>query len=76
MFRKGRFIPVSFANWDGNNGEVGSLHTQTPWYWLLLPHDTNYNLVFGAPVATSLIVLLIGVWIVWYLRRERDRSTA
>ncbi len=76
VFRRGQFIPVSFANWDGNNGEVGSLHTQTPWYWLLLPHDTNYNLVFGAPVATSLIVLLIGVWIVWYLRRERDRSTA
>ena len=31
-----RFIPVSFANWDGSNGEVGSKHTLTAWYWLYL----------------------------------------
>ena len=35
-FAENTFIPVSFANWDGSNGEVGSRHSLTSWYWLLL----------------------------------------
>jgi DMSO reductase family type II enzyme heme b subunit len=70
VFRKGQFIPVSFANWDGNNGELRSKHTQTPWFWLLLPHETNYNLVYGAPAATTLAFLLAGILLVWYMRRK------
>ena len=35
-FTEGQFIPISFANWDGSNEEVGSKHTLTRWYWLLL----------------------------------------
>ena len=41
IFNEGRFIPVSFANWDGSNGEKGSRHTLTTWYWLLLPPEVN-----------------------------------
>ncbi|MCK4707133.1 MAG: c-type cytochrome, partial [Gammaproteobacteria bacterium] len=26
-FDEGQFIPISFANWDGSNGEVGAKHT-------------------------------------------------
>jgi DMSO reductase family type II enzyme heme b subunit len=44
-FPKGQFIPVSFANWDGNNGEISSKHTMTTWVWLLLPPDINYTRV-------------------------------
>lgn len=36
-FARGRFIPLSFAHWDGSNGEIGSKHELTSWYWLLLP---------------------------------------
>lgn len=35
-FVKDQHIPISFANWDGSNGETGSKHTLSPWYWLLL----------------------------------------
>ena len=35
-FVEGEYIPISFANWDGSNGETGSKHTLSPWYWLLL----------------------------------------
>jgi len=83
VFRKGQFIPISFANWEGNNGEVGSRHTQTPWFWLLLPHETDYNLVYGAPLGTSLGFMCAGVLLIWRMRRgrpgadpsgERDRA--
>jgi DMSO reductase family type II enzyme heme b subunit len=70
IFRKGRFIPVSFANWDGNNGEVGSRHTLTPWFWLLLPPDTNYAVVYGSPLGTTLLFLLAGIALVRSERRK------
>jgi len=73
VFRKGQFIPVSFANWDGNNGEAGSKHTLTPWFWLLLPHDTNYTFVYGASLGTTLIFLLLGVVLAWRVRRSRPQ---
>jgi hypothetical protein len=71
VFRKGQFIPVSFASWDGNNGEVGSKHTLTPWFWLLLPPDTNYVLVYGASLGTTLAFLLAGFALVRSERRKR-----
>ena len=74
VFRKGQFIPVSFANWDGNNGEVGSRHTLTPWFWLLLPPDTNYARVYGASLGVSLAFLLAGMTLVWSKRRRRPGS--
>ena len=71
VFRKGQFIPVSFANWDGNNGEVGSKHTLTPWFWLLLPPETNYLRIYGYALGTVLAFLLAGVVLVWSERRRR-----
>ena len=76
VFRKGQFIPVSFANWDGNNGEAGSRHTLTPWFWLLLPHETNYTMVYGASLGTSALFFLAGVILVWQMRRNRSGSAA
>jgi len=71
IFRKGQFIPVSFANWDGNNGEAGSKHTLTPWFWLLLPPDTDYALVYGSSLGTTLAFLLAGFALVRSERRKR-----
>lgn len=61
---------MSFANWDGNNGEAGSRHTQTPWFWLLLPHETNYTRIYGISLGTSLLFFLAGVVLVWQMRRS------
>ncbi len=33
---EGVYIPIAVAAWDGSNGESGTKHTLTPWYWLLL----------------------------------------
>jgi DMSO reductase family type II enzyme heme b subunit len=73
VFRKGQFIPVSFANWDGNNGEIGSRHTLTPWLWLLLPLDINYAWVYGSSLGTALAFCLAGLALVGSERRKRQR---
>lgn len=73
-FPEGQFIPVSFANWEGNNGEIGSKHTLTTWYWLLLPPDTNNTLVYGAPFGTIMVTFLAGILLVRN-QRQKHRST-
>ncbi|MFQ5545492.1 MAG: ethylbenzene dehydrogenase-related protein, partial [Acidiferrobacterales bacterium] len=71
VFRRGQFIPVSFANWDGNNGEVGSRHTLTTWFWLLLPLDTNYIVVRGIPLGITFGTFLAGILVVRTQRRKQ-----
>ena len=70
-FDKGRFIPVSFANWDGSNGEVGSKHTLTTWYWLLLPPETDLMKVYGLPLGIGFLVFVAGLLLV---RSQRSRQ--
>ncbi|MCR4300067.1 MAG: c-type cytochrome [Sulfuricaulis sp.] len=69
-FPKGQFIPVSFANWDGNNGEIGSKHTMTTWVWLLLPPDIDYTRVYGIPLGTIVGSFLAGILLVRTQRRK------
>ncbi|SEH07271.1 c-type cytochrome [Candidatus Venteria ishoeyi] len=63
-FEEGRYIPISFANWDGSNGEQGSKHTLTSWYWLLLPPETDVKKVYGIPAAIFLLLFIIGLLVV------------
>ncbi|HEB97085.1 MAG TPA: hypothetical protein ENI96_11720 [Sedimenticola thiotaurini] len=70
-FDEGRFIPVSFANWDGSNGESGSKHTLTTWYWLVLPPQTDPMRVYGVPLGIALLVFLAGLGLVAGQRRKR-----
>ncbi len=74
-FDEGRFLPLSFANWDGSNGEVGSKHTLTSWYWLLLPADTDYTTVYGIPAGTAIGTLLLGIVLVRNQRRKRESAS-
>jgi DMSO reductase family type II enzyme heme b subunit len=74
-FDEGRFLPVSFANWDGSNGEVGSKHTLTSWYWLLLPADTNYTTVYAIPAGAAAGTLLLGIVLVRNQRQKRERTS-
>ncbi len=71
LFEEGRFIPVSFANWDGSNGESGSKHTLTTWYWLLLPPEMDVLKVYGIPAGIALLAFLAGLVLV---RSQRRRS--
>lgn len=54
QFEEGKFIPVAFAAWDGSNGESGSKHVMTTWYWAYLKPPSG-----GGVFATPLIVMAI-----------------
>ena len=64
QFFEGRFIPIAFAAWDGSNSEVGSKHTLTTWYWLLLkpPADSRPF------VAALAVIALLGATFFWWAR--------
>ncbi|MES0328170.1 MAG: c-type cytochrome, partial [Gammaproteobacteria bacterium] len=70
-FNEGQFIPISFANWDGNNGEAGSKHTLTSWYWLLLPMEPDKTKVYGLPVGVAILFFLLGLALV---RSQRNNK--
>lgn len=63
-FNEGQYIPISFANWDGSNGEIGSKHTLTTWYWLLLPPEINVLRVYGFPIGVMLMIFLLGLLLI------------
>lgn len=69
QFEEGRFVPVAFFAWDGSNSEVGTAHSITTWYWLLLkPASTSQPMIFGI-----LIALFIGGLLVWWGRNAAIR---
>ena len=74
IFDEGQFIPISFANWDGSNGEARSKHTLTTWYWLMLPSETNLAKVYGVPLFTGLLFFAAGLVTVRLQRREPDTA--
>lgn len=71
QFEKGQYLPISFANWDGSNGEKGSRHTLTSWYWLLLPPEINNTRVYGIPAGIAFVVFILGLLLI---RSQRSKS--
>jgi len=69
-FDEGRFMPISFANWDGSNGEVGAKHTLTTWYWLVLPPELDVTKVYGIPTGITLGMFLLGLIVVRGQRKK------
>lgn len=67
QFAEGRFIPVAFAAWDGSNGEKGSKHTMTTWYWLLLKPATGTKPL----VAALLVMCLLAGGLLWWARSAK-----
>ncbi|MCU7803813.1 MAG: c-type cytochrome [Candidatus Thiodiazotropha sp. (ex Lucinoma borealis)] len=70
VFSEGTFIPISFANWDGSNGETGSKHTLSTWYWLVLPPEIDNMKVYGLPAGIALLVFMLGLMLVSNQRRK------
>lgn len=56
QFLEGQFIPLALATWDGSNGESGSRHTMTGWYWLLLKPPAGPRPAIFALIVIALIV--------------------
>jgi len=57
QFVEGKFIPIAFAAWDGSNGEKGSKHELTTWYWLLLKPPVGSS-VYIVPIVVAVVVLV------------------
>jgi len=74
LFEEGQFLPISFANWDGSNGEVGSKHTLSTWYWLVLPKELDVTRVYGLPLGGALLVFFAGLLLVRSQRHEILKS--
>jgi DMSO reductase family type II enzyme heme b subunit len=65
QFEVGKFTPISFANWDGSNGEIGSKHTLSTWYWVLLEQPVGMG-VYVIPLISVFII----VGLQFYLARK------
>ncbi|MFQ5535269.1 MAG: c-type cytochrome [Sphingomonadales bacterium] len=72
-FAEGVFMPISFANWDGSNGEKGSKHKLTSWYWLYLPAPDKPMMTMGLPLAVWFVTFGLGLGIVRRQRRAVEK---
>jgi DMSO reductase family type II enzyme heme b subunit len=70
QFEAGKYFPMAFANWDGSNGEAGSMHTMTSWRWLLLRPETGSQVV-TYPLAVFAI-LVVGQFIFSAMGRRKE----
>ncbi len=59
QFEQGKYIPISFANWDGVAGEKGGRHSFTSWYWVKLKAPENKVSLYGIPLGSGLFAGLI-----------------
>ena len=71
QFLEGRFIPIAFAVWDGSNGEAGTKHTLTTWYWLLLASPAGLKPYLGA---LAVMILIAGVQFFWLRSASRKKA--
>ncbi|MBT3308836.1 MAG: hypothetical protein HOL04_08055 [Gammaproteobacteria bacterium] len=72
-FIEGQFLPISFANWDGSNGEKGAKHTLTSWGWLVLPPEVDEQRLYAVPGGVALFVFLMGLLLVRKQRMYRKQ---
>ncbi len=68
-FVEGQFLPISFANWDGSNGEKGAKHTLTTWSWLVLPPEVDYTRLYSVSGGIALALFLAGLMLIRSQRR-------
>lgn len=69
QFEVGKFTPIGFANWDGSNGEVGSKHTLSTWYWVLLEQPIGMN-VYAIPLISILIIVGLQFYLAKTYRKD------
>ena len=66
-FKRGDYIPVAFAAWDGSNMDTGSRHTMTGWHYILLePNPSRTHLIWPLAVAALLFIAELS----WFTGRK------
>ncbi|MFQ5563946.1 MAG: c-type cytochrome [Parvularculaceae bacterium] len=69
-FNEGAFVPISFASWDGSNGEIASKHSLTPWYWMILPSPVDPVKINFPPIIAAFFVFFAGLVVIRSARRR------
>jgi len=70
QFEEERYIPISFANWDGLAGEKGGRHSFTSWYWLKLEAREDKLSLIAIPAGSGLFAGLLFLVLVRQQRRK------
>jgi DMSO reductase family type II enzyme heme b subunit len=70
QFAEGKFIPMAFAAWDGTNGEKGSKHTMTTWYWILLKPETGMGVYL---IPFIVIIVISGAEFLWLRSAQKKK---
>lgn len=71
QFTRGKYIPIAFSAWDGNNGEHDTMRAISTWYYLLLIPPAS-----KAIVAVPVIAALAGIGLLWLIQKEIRRTQA
>lgn len=73
QFATNKNFSVSFAAWDGANNEIGSQHSITPWYYVVLKTQTPISVYIYALIG---IIMVAGgeLWFVAWLRNKRRNN--
>lgn len=70
QFEKGKYIPISFANWDGVAGEKGARHSFSSWYWIKLKAPEDKLSLYSIPLGSG---LLAGLFFLGLARQQRRK---
>jgi DMSO reductase family type II enzyme heme b subunit len=68
-FEIGKYIPMAFNAWDGNNGEKDEQRAISIWYWLQLDPPPSMN-VYLFPLFIGLLIAGGEVWLVFKARKD------
>lgn len=72
-FQPGRFVPVAFHLWDGNQGEEGLKMAISTWHYLLLQPPTPFT-VYLWPAGLGLVAVGGEFWLMRRMRRRTARA--
>ncbi|HET8577358.1 MAG TPA: c-type cytochrome [Methylomirabilota bacterium] len=70
-FEEGRFVPIAFHLWDGEEGEEGLKMAISAWYYLLLEPPPALA-VYLWPTSLGLVTLAGELWLMRRLRKGRE----
>ncbi|MFQ5989345.1 MAG: ethylbenzene dehydrogenase-related protein, partial [Candidatus Methylomirabilales bacterium] len=71
-FPVGKFVPIAFLAWDGDNGEAGSKMSLSSWYYLRLEPSPSRTRWVYAPLAAVGVFGLELLGLRWARRRARS----
>jgi DMSO reductase family type II enzyme heme b subunit len=72
QFEPGKFVPVAFHLWDGNQGEEGLKMAISTWYYLL-PQPATPLTAYLWPLGLGLVALGGEAWLLKRMRRSKEQ---